>query len=62
MNKKLPKIILNKKPTYLKIAEGLDLFEVFSKIEERHENCFILESENGTDSFSVEIVWNLMWV
>lgn len=41
---KLPKIILKKKPTYLKIAEGLDLFEVFSKIEKQFENCFILES------------------
>jgi anthranilate synthase component 1 len=49
---KLPRIILNKKPTYLKIAEGLDLFEVFSKIEERHENCFILESLGEQNSLS----------
>ena len=52
MNKKLPKIILNKKPTYLKIAEGLDLFEVFSKIEKQFENCFILESLGEQGSLS----------
>ncbi len=44
MKKTLPKIILNKKPVYLKIAEGLDFYEVFSKIEDQFENCFILES------------------
>lgn len=49
---KLPRIHLNKKPTYLKIAEGLDLFEVFSKIEEKHENCFILESLGEQGSLS----------
>lgn len=52
MDKKLPRIILNKKPTYLKIAEGLDLFEVFSKIEDRFENCFILESLGEQGSLS----------
>lgn len=52
MKKMLPKIILNKKPTYLKIAEGLDLFEVFSKIESKFENCFILESLGEQDSLS----------
>ncbi len=51
-NMELPKIILNKKPTYLKIAEGLDLFEVFSKIEAEFENCFILESLGQQNSLS----------
>lgn len=49
---KLPKIILKKKPTYLKIAEGLDLFEVFSKIEKQFSNCFILESLGEQNSLS----------
>ena len=49
---KLPKIILSKKPTYLKIAEGLDLFEVFSKIENKSEDCFILESLGEQNSLS----------
>ena len=49
---KLPKIILKSKPKYLKIAEGLDLFEVFSRIEREFENCFILESLGEQGSLS----------
>jgi len=49
---KLPRIKLDKKPTYLKIAEGLQLFEVFSKIEAEFENCFILESLGEQNSLS----------
>jgi len=41
---KLPKIIIDKTPTYLKVPKGVDFFELFSKIENRFENCFILES------------------
>lgn len=41
---KLPKIQLNTKPTYLKFAEGVDLFGLFQKIEQEFENCFIFES------------------
>lgn len=52
MKKILPKIKLDKKPTYLKIAEGLDLFEVFSKIESEFETCFILESLGEQSSLS----------
>jgi anthranilate synthase component I len=59
MEKKLTKndlnmlrIQLSKKPVYLKIAEGLDLYEVFSKIEDRFENCFILESLGEQGSLS----------
>lgn len=44
MNSKLPKIIIDKTPTYLKLEEGIDFFELFSKIESNFENCFILES------------------
>lgn len=43
-NMKLPKIQLNKKPTYLKIDSDMDFFELFSKIEKNFETCFILES------------------
>lgn len=52
MKKTLPKIILTKKPTYLKIAEGLDLFDVFSRIENEFETCFILESLGEQNSLS----------
>lgn len=41
---KLPKIKLNNKPTYLKFAQGLDPFELFEKIEQEFQNCFIFES------------------
>lgn len=41
---KLPKIKLKNKPTYLKFAEGLDFFDLFSKVESSFENCFIFES------------------
>ena len=41
---KLPRVKLNNKPTYLKFAEGLDLFGLFQKIEQEFENCFIFES------------------
>ena len=44
MMNKLPKMKLNNKPTYLKFAEGLDLFGLFQKIEQEFENCFIFES------------------
>lgn len=41
---RLPKIQLKTKPTYLKFAEGIDLFGLFQKIEQQFENCFIFES------------------
>ncbi len=41
---KLPRIKLNNKPTYLKFAEGINLFDLFQKIESEFENCFIFES------------------
>ncbi len=41
---KLPKIVLNKKPTYIKFAQNLDFFELFSKLEKEFDNCFIFES------------------
>lgn len=53
---KLPKIILNSKPTYLKFAEGLDFFELFQKIEPEFKNCFIFESlgeQNHLSRYSI---------
>ncbi len=48
----LPKIKLNRKPTYLKIAEGLDFFNLFGKIEKKYKTCFLFESlgEQGSHS------------
>jgi len=40
----LPKIALPGKPTYLKLAEDCDFFELFRKIERKYSNCFLLES------------------
>lgn len=41
---KLPKIKISKKPTYLKFAEDVDFYELFQKIEQQFETCFIFES------------------
>ncbi|MFA6171653.1 MAG: anthranilate synthase component I family protein [Patescibacteria group bacterium] len=53
----LPKIKLkNKKPSYIKFAEDADFFELFKKIEENFEDCFILESlgeEGGRSRYHV---------
>jgi len=38
---KLPKIKLPQKPTYIKFAEDVDLYELFQKIEQQFETCFI---------------------
>lgn len=48
----MPRISLSKKPTYLKIAEGLDFFKLFAKIEEKYKTCFLFESlgEQSTHS------------
>ncbi len=43
-SKPLPKIELPGKPTYLKLAEDFDFFQLFRSIEAKYDNCFILES------------------
>lgn len=48
----LPKIILNQKPTYLKLDLGVDFFEVFTGIEANFENCYLFESLGEQNSFS----------
>lgn len=40
----LPKIELPGKPSYIKLAEDQNFFELFRKIEKRYDNCFLFES------------------
>jgi anthranilate synthase component 1 len=47
----IPKIQLPQKPKIRKITFGLDIYEIFQKLESRFENCFLLESlAEGPDS------------
>lgn len=52
MKKKLPKIKLGQKPTYIKIGNTLDFFEVFQRIEKEFSTCFIFESLGDEGKFS----------
>lgn len=49
---KLPKIKISKKPTYLKFAEDIDFYELFQKIEQQFNTCFIFESLGEEGNFS----------
>ena len=49
---KLPKIKIPKKPTYLKFAEDIDFYELFAKIEQQFDACFIFESLGAEGKFS----------
>jgi len=49
---KLPKIKIGQKPTYIKLAEDVDFFELFKKIDERFGACFIFESLGEEEKFS----------
>ena len=49
---KLPKIKLPQKPTYIKFAEDVDLYELFQKIEQQFETCFIFESLGEEGKFN----------
>lgn len=44
LGSKLPKIKLPQKPTYIKLAQDLDFFELFASIEAAFQTCFIFES------------------
>ena len=48
----LKKIQLSQKPTYAKLAEDVDFFELFKHVEERFETCFMLESLGEEGKFS----------
>ncbi|MCR4281035.1 MAG: anthranilate synthase component I family protein, partial [Candidatus Kaiserbacteria bacterium] len=50
--KTIPKIKILQKPTYVKIAEGVDFFGLFKKIERRFDTCFIFESLGEDGKFS----------
>ncbi len=41
---KLPKIDIPQKPTYIHVADDINFFELFKKIEAENENCFLFES------------------
>lgn len=49
---KLPKIKLGQKPTYVKLAEDVDFFGLFKKIEQEFDTCFIFESLGEEGKFS----------
>jgi anthranilate synthase component I len=48
----LPKIHISQKPTYVKLSDGVDFFDLFKKIEQRFETCFIFESLGEEGKFS----------
>ncbi|MDP4011248.1 MAG: anthranilate synthase component I family protein [Candidatus Roizmanbacteria bacterium] len=53
---KIPKILISTKPHYVKIAEDLDFFELFKKIQNDQDTCFILESlgeESNRSRYSI---------
>ncbi|MDO8610398.1 MAG: anthranilate synthase component I family protein [bacterium] len=50
--KKFPKITISKKPTYIKLAQDSDFYEIFQKIESQCNTCFILESLGEQAMFS----------
>jgi len=50
--KELPKIQLGQKPNYLKFAEDVDFLELFKKIEQRFDSCFVFESLGEDGKFS----------
>src|SRR3990167_497863 len=52
MKREIPRIKILQKPTYVKIAEGVDFFDLFKKIERRFETCFIFESLGEDGKFS----------
>ena len=44
INKKPKKIIIQGKPKYVKIGDEYDFFQLFIKIEQNFNNCFLFES------------------
>ena len=45
-------IKISKKPTYIKFAEDVDFYELFQKIEQQFDTCFIFESLGIEGKFS----------
>ena len=50
--KQLQKICITQKPTYRKLAEDVDFFELFAKVEREFDTCFLLESLGEEGKFS----------
>lgn len=50
--KKLSKIQISQKPTYIKLTEGVDFYKLFENIEQQFETCFIFESLGEEGKFS----------
>ena len=50
--KKIPKISLSQKPNYIKLAEDMDFYELFQKIEQKFNICFIFDSLGEEEKFS----------
>lgn len=50
--KKLPRIKLVQKPTYIKLGEDVDFYALFQKIEQQFDTCFIFESLGEERQFS----------
>ncbi len=48
----LPKIKIGQKPTYVKVAEDVDFFALFQKIEPQFETCFVFESLGEEGKFA----------
>src|SRR3989338_9962143 len=49
---KIPKIKIGQKATYTKFAQDVDFFELFKKIEQRFDSCFVFESLGEDGKFS----------
>jgi len=49
---KIPKIKIGQKPNYVKLAVGVDFFDLFKKIERRFKTCFIFESLGEEGKFA----------
>ncbi|HZE87406.1 MAG TPA: anthranilate synthase component I family protein [Methylomirabilota bacterium] len=50
--RKLPKITISKKPTYKKFAEDVNFYELFQKVEQIFDTCFLFESLGEEGKFS----------
>ncbi len=48
----LPKIKIGQKPTYVKVAEDVDFFALFQKIEPQFDTCFVFESLGEEGKFA----------
>ena len=48
----IPEIQLSRKPTYIKVAEDIDFFELFKKVEKKFDTSFIFESLGEEGKFS----------